>query len=239
MFESALVDSANRIQTRSRYWMLATTSFNAAILAAMVLIPMLYPEALPRSQVTAMLQPPLLPHAAPPKQPARPVRVSRASAGANPFVAPAQIPQGIHPIAREAPPQISGGVQMGARNGTLGSDVPIAIATGPSLPVISVVPRKPTVQRVSAGVIAGMNISRTTPVYPAIARAAHVGGTVELHALISKSGTIEGLSVVSGPEMLRAAAVDAVKTWRYRPYLLNGEPVDVETTITVHFTLGS
>jgi protein TonB len=61
---------------------------------------------------------------------------------------------------------------------------------------------------------------------------------VVLHALISKTGTIDNLSVVSGPEMLRAAALDAVRTWRYKPYLLNGEPTEVDTTVTVNFNFG-
>jgi protein TonB len=74
--------------------------------------------------------------------------------------------------------------------------------------------------------------------YPPIAKAARVQGTVVLQAMISKQGTIQDLRVVSGPAMLQGAAMDAVKTWRYRPYLLNNEPVEVETTINVIFTLG-
>ena len=65
-----------------------------------------------------------------------------------------------------------------------------------------------------------------------------MSGTVELHAIISKDGTIKDLHVVSGPAMLRQAAVDAVRTWRYKPYKLNNEPTEVETTINVVFTLG-
>jgi protein TonB len=61
---------------------------------------------------------------------------------------------------------------------------------------------------------------------------------VVLQATISKTGTIEGLHVMSGPAMLQQAAMDAVRSWRYRPYLLNNEPVEVETTINVVFTLG-
>ncbi len=74
--------------------------------------------------------------------------------------------------------------------------------------------------------------------YPPIAKAAHVQGAVILHAIISKQGTIENLQVVSGPPMLVNSAMDAVKRWRYKPYLLNGEPTEVETTITVNFTFG-
>lgn len=70
-----------------------------------------------------------------------------------------------------------------------------------------------------------------------IARAARVSGTVVLQATISKAGKTENLSVVSGPALLQEAAIDAVKQWRYKPYLLNNEPVEVETTINVDFRL--
>ena len=91
---------------------------------------------------------------------------------------------------------------------------------------------------ISAGVMAGMLLVKTNPVYPPIARAASVSGTVVLQATISKTGTIENLRVVSGPPLLQQAALEAVKTWRYRPYLLMGVPVDVQTTINVVFSLG-
>jgi periplasmic protein TonB len=90
---------------------------------------------------------------------------------------------------------------------------------------------------ISAGVAAGMLIHRTEPVYPPIARAAHSSGTVVLAAVVTRAGTLQGVRVISGPSMLRQAALDAVKTWRYRPYLLNNQPVDVETTISIVFRL--
>lgn len=84
----------------------------------------------------------------------------------------------------------------------------------------------------------GILLAKSPPAYPAIAKAAGVQGTVVLQATISKSGTIENLRVVSGPLMLQQAAMDAVKTWRYRSYLLNNEPVEVETTVNVVFAMG-
>jgi periplasmic protein TonB len=86
--------------------------------------------------------------------------------------------------------------------------------------------------------MAGNLLSRTLPQYPAIPRAAHIQGVVVLQATISKNGSIENLRVVSGPPLLRQAAIDAVQAWRYKPYLLNGDPVEVETTINVVFNLG-
>jgi protein TonB len=78
---------------------------------------------------------------------------------------------------------------------------------------------------------------RVQPIYPPIARQAHVQGTVELRAIISKAGTIEDLVVVRGHPMLVKSALEAVRQWRYRPYLLNNEPFEVETEITVNFVL--
>ncbi len=80
-------------------------------------------------------------------------------------------------------------------------------------------------------------LHRVQPVYPPIARQARVQGTVELRAIIGKTGTIENLVVVSGHPMLAAAAIEAVRQWRYRPYLLNDHPIEVETEITVNFLL--
>lgn len=91
---------------------------------------------------------------------------------------------------------------------------------------------------ISGGVAAGMILQKTTPIYPPIAKAARVSGTVVLQATISKTGTITNLRVISGPAMLQESALEAVRQWRYRPYLLNGEPVEVETTVNVIFSLG-
>jgi len=84
-----------------------------------------------------------------------------------------------------------------------------------------------------------MLILKTPPIYPAIAKTARVSGTVELEATISKNGTIKDVRVASGPVMLRQAAVDAVRTWRYKPYQLNNQPTEVETTVNVVFNLGN
>ena len=82
-------------------------------------------------------------------------------------------------------------------------------------------------------------LHKVQPSYPTLARQARVQGTVELRAIISKAGTIENLVVVRGHPMLAPAAIDAVRQWRYRPYLLNNEPIEVETEITVNFVLSA
>jgi len=113
----------------------------------------------------------------------------------------------------------------------LASNTPIVPRVVPQTPAGPV--------KVSSRVAAALIISQPDPVYPAIAKAAHVQGAVILHAYISKEGAIEDLSVVSGNGMLVNAARDAVQCWRYKPYLLNGEPIEVETSITVNFVFGA
>jgi TonB family protein len=93
----------------------------------------------------------------------------------------------------------------------------------------------PRVVPISAGIAAGMIIHKTAPVYPKFAQDAHITGTVMLKATITKQGTIEGIQVLSGPKLLAPAAVDAVKTWKYKPYMLDGQPVAVETNVTIVF----
>jgi periplasmic protein TonB len=99
----------------------------------------------------------------------------------------------------------------------------------------------PTVQRVrvSAGVIKGLLIYRVEPAYPPLAQEARIQGVVVLTALIDKGGNIQSLQVVSGHPLLARAAIDAVKQWRYKPFLLNGQPLEVETTVTVTFHVRS
>lgn len=95
----------------------------------------------------------------------------------------------------------------------------------------------PGVSAISAGVAAGMLLHRIEPIYPQFARDAHLGGTVLLGANITPAGTIEGLHVISGPDIFRGPAMEAVKNWRYRPYKLNNQPVEVQTTIRVIFSV--
>jgi peptidyl-prolyl cis-trans isomerase A (cyclophilin A) len=104
-----------------------------------------------------------------------------------------------------------------------------------SAPTPGAAPRRISI---SAGVAVGLLVSKAPIVYPIDAKKAGVSGTVVLSAIIGRDGTVEDLQVVSGPEMLQQAALDSVKQWRSRPYLLNGEPEEVRTTINIIFTLG-
>ena len=119
----------------------------------------------------------------------------------------------------------------GSNSGVIGS----VFGSGNAPKVKAEAPKK---VNISGGVAAGMLLQKTVPLYPPIAKAARVSGTVVLQATISKTGTIENLHVISGPAMLQQSAMDAVRQWRYRPYLLNNDPVEVETTVNVIFTLG-
>jgi protein TonB len=154
----------------------------------------------------------------------------------NQLTAPTKIPHDIKIVAeKEAPPSSGFGVAGmeglgGSGGGVIGS---VFGSGGPKIKEAT--PKK---VNISGGVAAGMLLQKTVPTYPPIAKAARVSGTVILQATISKTGTITNLKVVSGPAMLQGAATDAVRSWRYRPYLLNGEPVEVETTVNVVFTLG-
>jgi len=154
--------------------------------------------------------------------------------------APTKIPKDIKMLKEDAPPPtqmagVAGMSGMGSGSGVPGG-VMGGIGNAPT-PVVKVAaPKGP--QRVSSGVVAGNKLSGSNPVYPPIARAAHVSGAVVLHAIISKEGTIKNLTAISGPEMLRGAALSAVENWRYKPYILNGEPTEVETTVTVNFNFG-
>jgi periplasmic protein TonB len=112
-----------------------------------------------------------------------------------------------------------------------------AVFSGGSGPKVKVA--APQKVSISAGIAVGLLVQKTAPIYPQMARNARVSGTVVIQATISKSGTIENYRAISGPAMLRQAALDAVKTWRFRPYLLDGQPVEVDTTVNVVFNLGS
>jgi TonB family protein len=91
--------------------------------------------------------------------------------------------------------------------------------------------------RVSGGVMAVNILTKTQPIYPPDAKAAKISGVVVLHAVIGKDGTIKSLTAVSGPEELKMSAMDAVRQWTYKPYLLNGNPTEVDTTVTVNYSL--
>jgi protein TonB len=235
MFEDSTFESTGRIRTRSRGWMIAALAFNGSILAAMVLVPLIYPEALPSLELPFLVAVPPPPPSPPPvARQAASAATSASPALEDPLAPPRQIPDRIAMVhdAGPAPNEPIGTLDTG-------TGVPDGIGDGfPSRPATTVVRAAPSgPERISSGTAASIAIYKPIPVYPAIAKAAGIQGTVVIEATISKQGTIENLRVESGPAMLRQAALDAVSQWRFRPYLLNGEPVAVETTVNVVFNL--
>lgn len=236
MFEDSTFESTGRIRTRSRGWAIAALALNSAILLALIVIPLIYPEALQRQAAAFLMAVPPPPPPAPPAMQHPAARaVTAAAAVEDPFTAPRRIPQNIFVPAGPEPERLSNiGPEMGP--GVIGGDP--SVLPPLTQPRVVVRPAARTTARISSIIAAGLLIYKPLPQYPAIARTVCQEGTVVLAATISKEGTIANLHVVSGPPMLQGAAVDAVPNWRYQPYKLNGEPVDVETTINVIFTLG-
>jgi protein TonB len=213
-----------------------------ALVAILLTIPMVRPEVLQPITLAPLLRVPV-PVRPPLPIVQRPTAASASSTMSVPaaaqqtsmtrlftFPRPGDTPDG------NAPPMVPN-LPFGSGPGGLG--LPNLASTGPG-PVVTVIkPKEPALVHVSKGVTDGMLLAPIRPVYPPIAQAAGIQGTVVMEAIISKAGRIESLHTVSGPEMLRKAAMDAVAVARYRPYLLSGEPTDVQTTITVVFKLGS
>ena len=108
--------------------------------------------------------------------------------------------------------------------------------SGPQRPVVE--HEKDPVRRVHRGIQSAILIKRIEPRYPVLAVQTHRTGRVDLHAIISTDGTIQSLEVLGGDPLLVQSALDAVRQWRYRPTMLNGEPVEVDTSITVVYSLG-
>jgi len=162
---------------------------------------------------------------------------------------PSKIPAKIQMIEEEdAPPPVVttggvvGGVPGGIPGGQLGGVIGGIISSSSSVAATSTLSKPvPTVQRVriSPGVIKGLLSYRVEPTYPPLAQQARIQGVVVLTAIIGKDGNIQNLQVVSGHPILAPAAIEAVKQWRYKPFLLNGQAVEVETTVTVNFHLRS
>jgi protein TonB len=133
---------------------------------------------------------------------------------------------------------VPGGVPGGTPGGVIGGIISATPVAPPPPPKVEAPkPAAPQRIRVGGNVQKALLVHQPKPVYPPLARQARISGTVKLNAIISKDGAIEQLTVVSGHPLLIPAALEAVKQWRYKPTLLNGEPVEVITQIDVNFTL--
>ena len=234
MFDELVV--SGDVQKTHKPWSVAlSATVQAIILGVMVLIPLLYTEVLPKGMLNTFLVAPAPPPPPPPPQPV--VKEIKAPKVINiqKMTAPTVIPKNVAIVKDEAPviyTNSSEGVAGGTGN-VLGG----LIGSGPAGPPPPP-PSTPQRIRVGGNVEAASLLNKVAPEYPPIAKTAHVAGTIVLHAVISKDGTIQQLQYISGPPLLMKSAMDAVKQWRYKPTTLNGEAVEVDTTVDVVFSLG-
>jgi protein TonB len=247
MFDDLVESSAVRKRTNKPWTVVLSTGLQVAIVCIFILIPLIYTEALPKAMLTTLLVAPPPPPPPPPPPAPAPVKIVKPVTRliqAGKLVTPTAIPKQINIIKEaELPPDVStvgvtggvpGGVPGGQVGGVLGGIIGGVGSSNPPPPPKEAPKRIPVggnVQRASL-------IRQVQPIYPPLAKQARIQGTVRLHAIIAKDGTIQQLEVMSGHALLQQSALDAVRQWRYRPTLLNGEPVEVDTTIDVIFTLG-
>lgn len=243
MFEHLTESSPVRSGTRKPWTILVSTFIQCLLVIVMILVPLIYTEALPKQQLlTFLVAPP--PPPPPPPPPAPAVKVTRVvrQMVAGKLTAPKQIPRSIQMLKEEElTPEAGGGVVGGVPGGVPGG-TPGGVIGGIIGGISSAVAPPPKVEapkriRVGGQVQAAKVVDQVRPIYPPLAKQARIQGVVRLEAIISRQGLIENLRVVSGHPLLIQSALDAVRQWRYQPTLLNGEPVEVVTTIDVVFTL--
>ena len=234
MFEQSLVETTHRVGTRKPTTMLISLGIQVGVIAVVAILPLIYYNVLPASQMMAFLSaPPPPPPPPPPPAPTPKIVVRRLVSEvntSNQLIAPKTIPHGIDRIVESAPPP-----PVAISTGGTASNILSAISNMPAPPPP---PPPPPPIAVGGSVQAAMCISCPSPSYPPIARQAHIQGEVVLHAIIGKDGLVKDLEVLSGNAMLTGEAVRAVKGWRYHPLELNGQAMEVDTQITVKFTLG-
>jgi periplasmic protein TonB len=240
MFADPLSDSAWANRSHRGWTTLASFALQALLLAGLLALPLIYTQALPRLQaVVEALPAPAPPSAAPLMhlRSAPPVLSNVLSDGR--LMQPQSIPRSVAIVTEAVPPPPVDAGQLGLARGTADRSAANAVwgANGIGVAAVAAPPVVQAPLRISR-IMEGNLIYRVQPAYPPLARGAGIQGTVVLRAIISKQGTIQDLRVLSGHPMLAPAAIDAVRQWRYRPYFLNNEPIEVETEITVNFVLG-
>ncbi len=247
MFDDLVESSPVKKKTNKPWTIFLSTLLQFFLLTILILIPLIYTEALPKAMLTTLLVAPPPPPPPPPPPAATPVKVVKPMARlmqAGKLMAPRAIPKEVAMIKeQEIPPEVSsgaaiggvpGGVPGGQAGGVLGG---ILGGVGSNLPP----PPKEGPKRIRVGgqVQTAKLVNKVQPIYPPLAKQARIQGTVRLQAVIAKDGSVVELQVLQGHPLLVQAALDAVRQWRYQPTLLNGEPVEVVTTIDVVFTLSS
>jgi protein TonB len=235
MFADSLL-SAER--SRRGWTTLLSLALQALGLTALFILPLLYNEGMPQLHLRGLL---LSPPAAAPAMP-RPmtptIPIVDVPSGA--IMAPRQVPLTTYtgPDVASAPVIPMGGASIGVDHGAGGRDAggiaSLLSRVIPPSPVAPTATKAPAISRWMEGNL----FRKVQPIYPVIAKNAGIQGSVVLRALINRQGKIEQVNVINGHPMLVKAAIDAVSQWLYRPYYLNGEPIEVETQVTVNFVLG-
>jgi len=238
MFDELVESSAVRKKTHKSLTIFISTAVQSVIVFVLILIPLIYTEALPKAMMATLLVAPPPPPPPPPPPQVVKVEIIKPVArliNAGKLMQPRAIPKNVA-VFREAelPPEPAPGAGMfGGGDSCLGGLGEGASGAPPPPP-----PPKITRTKVGGQVQEALAINKPNPVYPPLARQARIQGKVQLHAIIDKEGRVSQLEVISGHPLLVKAALDAVQNWRYRPTILNGEPVEVDTTIDVNFVLG-
>jgi periplasmic protein TonB len=246
LFADSLLDAGEGDRKRRKFAAMLSFAVQCLAMGTLIIVPLMFTEALPKQQLlTFLIAPPPPPPPPPAAQAvAKVVKQVQTELLNGQLRTPSRIPEKVQMIREEeAPPPLStggvvGGVAGGIPGGQLGGVIggivsqTSSLAAAPKLAVVQ--PRR---IRVSQGVTRGLLIQKIEPTYPTIARQARIQGDVVLKAIVSKEGNITELELVSGHPMLAPAAIEAVKNWHYRPFLLNGEPIEVETLVTVMFRI--
>jgi protein TonB len=232
MFDDLLESTNEKKKTNKGWGFILSGVVQAVILAVLILIPLIYTEALPKAMLSTLLiaPPPPPPPPPPPTVVKTVVKPVARLIQSGKLMQPRAIPKEVAVFKEaELPPDVVN--NTGVFGGIPGQGIS-AMAPPPPKPTT------PTRVKQGGNVTAASIITQTRPVYPPLARQARIQGNVVLHAIIDKDGKVAQLEVISGHPLLVQAALDAVKQWRYKPTQLNGDPVEVDTTITVTFTMG-
>jgi protein TonB len=241
MFADAMLETSWAQRPRRSLTTLTSFGLEAVVIGLLLLLPLWKTVGLPSARVvsTPVTMGRRDPEPVAPRPRSGPATIVPSNFDRGRLMQPSRVPNVIRTGGNELVPQPPGGGDLagtGLPSGG-GDGLPISLFSGGR----AVLPTPPpaTITRAfrTSSILEGSLIRRVTPTYPPLARTARIQGPVVLFAIISKAGTIDKLRVVSGHPMLVPAAIEAVSQWRYRPYILNSEPIEVETQITVNFLL--
>jgi len=234
VFEQTFIQA--QINDKKRYALLLSLLLQVAALAALIAAPLLYTQVLPRARLRSVFAAPTPP---PPVLPKPPATMNAATSAPRSFRFTA-LDMHIQPLPKiaegpVAPPATPFDPGIATDIDSIGASLPGTPARPPDpQPFVKTAANKPL--RI-ASMQASQLIHKVQPTYPPMAKITHVQGVVEFTAIISKTGSIENLQLVRGNPLLVKAAEEAIVQWKYKPTLLNGEPVEVITDILVNFTL--